>query len=71
MKLEDALALTVYPAATLRLWREFERRADDLYDPELDLRIDAARMALLDASAHLDELILESGADPDLSAVEP
>ena len=50
--------------------RMVEYLADDLFDDELDLRIDAARLSILDVACRVEELILEGGGEPDLEAVE-
>jgi len=47
-------------------WRMVEYLADALLDDELDLRIDAARLAIQDAHARVEELILDGGGDPEL-----
>jgi hypothetical protein len=51
--------------------RLVEYVADDELDDELDLRVDATRMALLDLIAWVDELILQGGGEADLEAVAP
>jgi hypothetical protein len=55
--LERILELATYVGATRAHWRAIEISADELLDDELSLRIDAARLAMLDVADRLDELV--------------
>jgi hypothetical protein len=50
------LTLAARVGATRAAWRAIELEAEDLSDDELDLRVDAARLATLDVADRLDEL---------------
>jgi hypothetical protein len=50
------LELAVRVGAARHEWRAIECKADDLFDDELDLRVDAVRLATLDVVDRLDEL---------------
>jgi len=51
---------------TLRLqWRAFEALAGALFDDELDLRVAATRLAMLDVADRLDELVTSPQPEED------
>jgi hypothetical protein len=54
--LERILELAVRVGAARAAWRTVELDAEDLSDDELDLRIDAVRLATLDVADRLDVL---------------
>jgi hypothetical protein len=53
------LALVARVAGARGEWRALERDAAELFDDELDLRVDAVRLATLDVVDRLDELALD------------
>ena len=63
--LERALALAAYVGETRAAWRAIEVEADRMFDDELDLRVDATRLAMLDVADRLDELVLSPQPQPE------
>ena len=56
--LERVLMLSGHVGTARAQWRAIEEFADELLDDELNLRVDATRLALLDVKDWLDELVL-------------
>ena len=52
-----ALELSAHIGEARSSWRAIEGLADDMLDDELNLRVDATRLAMLDVADRLDELV--------------
>jgi hypothetical protein len=59
------LELAVRAGAARHDWRAIELDADRLHDDELDLRIDAVRLNVLDVVDRLDELAMQPQPEPE------
>jgi len=62
--LERTLELASVVGEVREIWRGVELQADELFDAELDLRVDSARMTLLEVIDRLEELVLNPPPEP-------
>ena len=59
------LELAARVGAARHEWRAIELEADGMHDDELDLRIDAVRLNVLDVADRLDELVTKPNPLPE------